>query len=79
MTLAENAVTGAEPLLKSGVRIEGNPKRIWLIEDRSAVSRPFPQVVENLEAQGWYPRVTKLMKGSLGELRWTLLLPKGTQ
>ena len=44
-----------EPLLKPGVRIEGNPPRIWLIEDWSAVSRPFPQVLENLDAQGWYP------------------------
>ena len=56
-----------------------NPQRIWLIEDWSAVSRPFPQVLENLEARGWYPRVSKFMNGSLGELRWTLLLPKGSQ
>ena len=73
------ARAGAEPLLQPGVRIEGNHPRIWLIEDCSAVSRPFPQVLENLFAQGWYPRASRLMNGSLGELRWTLLLPKGTQ
>ena len=66
-------------LQQSSVRIVENPQRIWLIEDWSAVSRPSPQVLENLEAQGWYPRVTKLTKGSLGELRWSLLLPKGSQ
>jgi 4-amino-4-deoxy-L-arabinose transferase-like glycosyltransferase len=73
------ARAGAEPLLQPGVHIEGKHPRIWLIEDWSAVSRPFPQVVENLTAQGWYPRASKLMNGSLGELRWTLLLPKGRQ
>jgi hypothetical protein len=72
------ARAGAEPLLQPGVRIEGNPPRIWLIEDRSAVSRPFPQVLETLAAQGWYPRASRLMRGSLGEVRWTLLLPKGS-
>jgi len=77
--LAPITRAGAESLLKPGVRIEGNHPRIWLIEDWSAVSRPFPQVVENLAAQGWYARASKLMNGSLGELRWTLLLPKGRQ
>ena len=72
------ARAGAEPLAQPGVRIEGNHPSIWLIEDRSAVARPFPQVLENLAAQGWYPRASRLMKGSLGELRWTLLLPKGS-
>jgi 4-amino-4-deoxy-L-arabinose transferase-like glycosyltransferase len=72
------ARAGAEPLLQPGVRIEGNHPRIWLIEDRSAVSRPFPKVLETLAAQGWYPRASRLMKGSLGEIRWTLLLPKGS-
>ena len=71
------ARAAAEPLVKPSVRIVGNHARIWLIEDSSAVSRPYPEVLENLEAQGWYPRVVKLTKGSLGELRWTLLLPKG--
>jgi mannosyltransferase len=65
-------------LLQPGVRIEGKPSRIWLIEDQCAVSRPFPQVLEILSGQGWYPRASRLMRGSLGELRWTLLLPKGS-
>jgi hypothetical protein len=72
------ARAGAEPLLQPGARIEGNHPRIWLIEDRSAVSRPFPQVLENLAAQGWYKRASGLMRGSLGELSWALLLPKGS-
>jgi hypothetical protein len=76
---ADQPRAGAEPLLQPGARFEENHPRIWLIEDWSAVSRPSPQVLENLEAQGWYPRVTKLTKGSLGELRWSLLLPKGSQ
>ena len=73
------ARAGAEPLVQPGVRIEGNHPRIWLIEDRSAVARPFPQVFENLDAQGWYISRSRLLRGSLGELRWMLLLPKGSQ
>ena len=65
-------------LLRPGVGIEGRPSRIWLIEDECAVSRPFPQVPEILARQGWYPRASRLMRGSLGDLHWTLLLPKGS-
>jgi uncharacterized membrane protein len=70
---------GVEPLLQPGVRIEGNHPRIWLIEDGSAVSRPFPQALEKLASLGWYKRASGFMRGSLGELRWTLFLPTGLQ
>jgi 4-amino-4-deoxy-L-arabinose transferase-like glycosyltransferase len=72
------AKAGVEPLLQPGVRIEGTHPRIWLIEDESAVSRPFPQALETLRAQGWYVEADGFMKGSLGKLSWTLLLPKGS-
>jgi 4-amino-4-deoxy-L-arabinose transferase-like glycosyltransferase len=72
------ARAGAEPLLQPGVRIEGSPRRIWLIEDYSAVSRPFPQALDRLEAQGWYPQRNVFLMGVLGELRYTRFLPKGS-
>ena len=71
------ARAAAEPLLQPDVRIEGNHPRIWLIEDESPVSRALPQVLENLNAQGWYVSRSRLMRGSLGDISWALLLPAG--
>ncbi len=70
------ARAGAEPLLQPGVRIEGNPSRIWLVEDWSPVARPSKRVSVILNQQGWYSGTSRTMMGLLGNLRWTLYLPK---
>ena len=62
-------------LLNPKVEIAPGYRRIWLIEDRSAVARPRPEIPARLAQLGWTPVESRLFRDSVGELRWTLFAP----
>ena len=61
-----------EDMLKYGGRIHPRYQRLWLIECRSAVSKPFAQIRNVLAADGWQAGEQATYPGVVGELQWTL-------